>query len=180
MKVDFTGRGVNITDHIRSFTESKLDRVKRLIDDMHDINVVLSTEKYRHKAEIKFLSHKRSFHGTEETNDMLQAIDHVVNKLESQVKKHKNKITAKKRSTNESIRVNVLNVERNTETPLDGDIQIIRTDNSEVKPMNLDEAVDELQKYNREFVFFRNPDDDLVNVVYTRRDGHIGLIEPGS
>ena len=182
MKIDFTGRGVDITDRIRSFTDSKLERVKKLAEDMHDINVVLSIEKYRNKAEIKFLSQKRSYHGAaEETNDLFKAIDQVVIKLESQVKKFKNKARSKKRNTSDSIRVNVLSLpEAPASGPADGEIRIIRSDNSEVKPMNLEEAVEELQKFNREFLFFRNSDSDLVNVVYQRRDGNIGLIEPGS
>jgi len=178
MKIDFTGRGVEITSRLRDFTEGKLERVKKLVEDMHDITVVLSTEKYRHKADIRFLSQKRSYQGAWETSDMFQAIDHVVAKLESQVKKFKNKQRSLKRSTTESIRGEGLQATEDPAAPIDGEVRIIRSSNSQVKPMNVDEAVDELQKFKREFVFFRNADNDAVNVVYNRKDGHIGLIEP--
>jgi len=84
MKIDFTGRGIDITDRIREFTQSKLERVTKLLDDIHDITVVLSVEKYRHKAEIKFTYFKRGFYGTEERNDMFAAIDGVTEILDSQ------------------------------------------------------------------------------------------------
>jgi len=181
MRVDFTGRGIDITDRIRSFTESKLNRLEKLAEDMKDLSIVLSTEKYRHRAEIKFLSQKRSFHGTEETNDMFQAIDNVIGKLESQLKKHKNKMTARKRNTHETIRANDPDAVEAApdDDAANGDVQVIRTLPGEVKAMSLEEAVEELQNFKREFLFFRNPENNLVNVVYQRRDGHLGLLEPG-
>lgn len=182
MKIDFSGRGIDITDRIRTFTESKLERLKRLADDIQDVSVTLSVEKYRQKAEIKFHSAKSVFHGAEETSDMFGSIDSVVSKLESQLKKRKNKNTARKRATRESIRVNVLELpkEAEAEAPSDREIQVIPTEHSEIRPMALDEAVEELQQKKREFIFFRNSHNDLVNIVYHRRDGNIGLIETGA
>jgi len=182
MKIDFTGRGVEISDQLRDYTRTKLDRLVRHFADIRDISAVLSVEKYRHRAEIKFSTPKRGFHGSEETSDMFQSVDRVVDKLEAQVKKFKEKKTAKKRHTTATIRA--------SETPLNGspaapkentgnDIQIVRT-STPVKPMNLDEAVEELDKLNQEFIMFRNADNDHVNVVYRRKDGNIGLIEPGN
>lgn len=182
MKVDFTGRGVDLTDQIRSFTQSKLERLNRHLEDIRDVHVVLSTEKYRHKAEIKFLSGKRSYHGTEETSEMFQSIDRVIDKVESQVKKHKDKLHSRKRNATQSIRINVID---NTPEPEPAakdkrELRIIHTDHSAVKPMSLDEAVDELVKLNQEFIIYRNSETDRINVVYHRRDGNIGYIEPGN
>jgi putative sigma-54 modulation protein len=182
MKVDFTGRGFDITDRVRDFTSGKLEKLKKHLDDIHGVDVVLSVEKYRNKAEIKFLSQKKGFHGTEETPDMFSSIDKVIDKLETQVRKHKQKIASRKRNTNETIRVNVLSMpERRDETPRsDRDIRIIHTDHTAVKPMNLEEAVDELEKFNLEFIIYRNSETDRINLVYQRKDGNIGFIEPGN
>jgi putative sigma-54 modulation protein len=182
MRVDFTGRGIDITDRIRSFAESKLSRLEKLAEDMHDVSIVLSTEKYRHRAEINFLSRKRSFHGNEETNDMFQAIDNVVSKLESQLKKVKGKETAKKRSTHETIRATDIDLpSRPDMRPLasEDEVQVIRIKHTEVRPMNLEEAVEVLRSSKREFLFFRSPETNTVNVIYNRHDGHIGHLEPG-
>ncbi|CAM2008909.1 ribosome hibernation-promoting factor, HPF/YfiA family [Acanthopleuribacter pedis] len=179
MRIDFTGRGVDITDRIRTFTKGKLERLAKHLDDIQDVTVVLSVEKYRQKAEVKFLSKKRAFHCTEETSDMFGSIDRAVEKLETQVKKFKEKKTTLKRNTTESIRHHVITPpDREEETAGEAELKIIRTDNSVVKPMSLDEAVDELTKLDQEFIIFRNHETDRVNVVYRRNDGNIGYIEP--
>ena len=182
MKIDFTGRGVEVTDLIRNHTQGKLERLKNHWGEMRDISVVLSVEKYRQRSEIKFLSQKKTFHGAEETNDMFQSIDRVVEKLEAQLKKHKEKLNTKKRHHADSVRVNVISRPDFTGQSTGGEreIRIIRSDRSVVKPMVLEEAVDELDKLNQEFIIFRNSDTDKLNVVYHRKDGHIGLIEPQS
>ena len=179
MKVDFTGRGMEITDRVRDFTVNKLERLKKHLDDIQDVHVVLSVEKYRNKAEINFLSHKRGFHGAEETSEMIQSIDVVIDKLETQVRKFKEKMTTKKRNTTDSIRINVL-TKPEPAVQERRDIQVIQTDTTAIKPMSLEEAVDELTKFNQEFIIYRNAMSNRVNLVYQRRDGNIGFIEPES
>jgi len=183
MRVDFTGRGIDITDRIRSFATSKLGRLEKLAEDMHDVSIVLSTEKYRHRAEVNFLSRKRNFHGTEETNDMFQAIDNVVTKLESQLKKVKGKETAKKRSTHATIRAADPVPEPVDPGPAPGngeEIQVIRAKHTDFRPMNLEEAVEQLQTRELDHLIYRNPETNTLEVVFKRHDGHIGVVEPGS
>jgi putative sigma-54 modulation protein len=179
MKVDFTGRGVDITDRVRSFTQGKLERLRKHLDEINDVHVVLSVEKYRHKAEIKFQTSKRSFHGAEETSEMFQSIDRVIDKLESQARKYKEKMNSRKRNTTESIRINVLSQPEPTDKG-ERELKVIHTDQSQVKPMSLEEAVDELEKLNQEFIIYRNSETDRINVVYHRKDGNVGYIEPGN
>ncbi|MCB1043501.1 MAG: ribosome-associated translation inhibitor RaiA [Acidobacteria bacterium] len=173
MKIDFTGRGVDITRDVKEHTEQKLDRLTKHLGDIQDISVVLSTEKYRHKAEIKFLSNKHTFHGHEETADMLASIDRVVEKLEKQARRFKQKKIKTKRKTGESIRINVI-----SDDSSESDLKVIRTDHVVVKPMSLEEAVEELKKHENDFFLFQNAEHDGVSVVYRRRDGHFGYIEP--
>lgn len=179
MRVDFTGRGVDITDRVRSFTQGKLERLRKHLDEINDVHVVLSVEKYRHKAEIKFQSLRKSFHGTEETSEMFQSIDRVIDKLEAQARKYKEKITSRKRNATESIRVNVISSEE-TDDGGERELKVINSDQSQVKPMSLEEAVDDLQKLKKEFLIYRNSETDRINVVYQRKDGHVGYIEPGT
>ncbi len=176
MRIDFTGRAFDITDRVRTFTQSKMDRLTKLLDDIHDVQVVLSVEKYRNKAEIKFLSQKKTFHGAEETSDMFQAIDGVIEKLESQARKAKEKSQSRKRNATESIRINVLSQSSEGETGL----KVIHTDQTSVKPMSLEEAVDKMETSEQEFLIYRNSESDRINLVYKRKDGHIGFIEPGN
>lgn len=180
MKVDFTGRGVDVTPRIKSFTESKLERLRKHLDEVQSLAVIFSVQKYRQHVEIKVQTKKRVFVGSEESNDMFHAIDSVIDKLESQLSKHKAKIMAKKRNTTETIRDGaVFGVQvMATDNATSHEVQVIRTDNAMVKPMDLEEAVDELVKLEHEFLVFRNSDTDSFNVVYRRSDGHIGYISP--
>ena len=178
MKIDYTGRGVDITNRVRNFTESKFERITKLLEHVHDIDVVLSVEKYRHKAEIKFQAMKRTFHGTDETNDMFQSIDRVIDKLEAQARKFKDKNNAKKRNTTEPIRKNGETVDSVVAEPEGtGELRVIRNPNP-VRPMSLDEAVDALGTLDNEFIIYRDAESDAINVVYRRKDGHVGLIDP--
>lgn len=177
MKVEYTGRGVEINDRLRDFTRSKLDRLSKHLVDIHNLHVVLSVEKYRHRAEIKFSSAKKGFHGTEETTDMFQSIDGAVDKLETQVKKYKEKLNASKRNTTQTIRQNHVPEAEPSLSAGEREYRVIRRQ-APVRPMNLDEAVDELDKLKHDFIVFRDSESDTINVVYRRKDGHVGLIDP--
>lgn len=182
MKIDFTGRGTAVSDQLRDYTQNKMGRLVRHFSDIRDISAVLSVEKYRHRVEIKFFAQKKGFHGAEETSDMFQSVDRVVDKLEAQVKKFKEKKTTKKRHTTDTIRASAPPLNGSAAAPAESrrsEIKVVRT-SPEVKPMNLEEALEELEKLNQEFIIFRNADNEHVNVVYRRKDGHIGLIEPGN
>ncbi|MCB1051822.1 MAG: ribosome-associated translation inhibitor RaiA [Acidobacteria bacterium] len=174
MKIDFTGRGFEITPSIRSHTQAKLERLLKHLDGIQDVTVVFSVEKYRQKCEINFLSSKHSFHGAEETDDMLASIDGVIEKLEKQARKLKTKRVTSKRKGQETIRVN-------GETALTGssepEIRIIHTKPNEIKPMTVEEAVEQLQKSSHEFLVFQNSESDRLGVVFKRKDGHYGFVE---
>jgi putative sigma-54 modulation protein len=180
MKVDFTGRGVDVTPRIKSFTESKLERLRKHLDEVQSLAVILSAQKYRQQIEIRVQTKKRVFVGSEESNDMFHAIDSAIDKLESQLSKHKAKMVAKKRNTTETIRdAAVFDVQvAATEAAPAQEVQVIRTDNAMVKPMDLEEAVDELVKLEHDFLVFRNSETDDFNVVYRRSDGHVGYFAP--
>jgi len=177
MKIEYTGRGFEVTKEMKEHTSSKMKLIKKMLNSINDVSVVLSTEKYRHKAEIKFLSNKQLFQGQEETVDMFQSIDRVIEKLEKQARRFKEKKLRYKRSTSDSIKVQIENT--GMEEDLDeSEIKIIKIDNYQVKPMNLEEAVEELVKLKQEFTVFRNSESNAVTVLFQRNDGNYGYIEP--
>jgi len=182
MRIDFTGRGVDISDRIRQFTESKMDRLKKMLGDIQEVKTVLTVEKYRHRAEINFHADKHDFHGAEETHDLFQSIDGVIEKLEKQARRLKDKRMARKRHTTETIRSNgeILEDVPSTTAEPEPIIQVIPVDPAQVQPMALEEAVDSLTKFENEFLVFRNAETEVINVVYRRKDGNIGHIGPTS
>jgi len=176
MKIDFTGRGVDINPELRAHTEAKLERLKKHLDDIRDVKVILSVEKYRQKAEINLQARRQTFHSHEETNEMLQSIDRVVEKLEKQARRFKAKRIKTKRKPN-GLAEPLEEIEAGAPSPEPG-IRIIKKDNFVLKPMSPEEAVEELQKFNQEFIIFQNSDSEQMGVAYRRRDGHFGYIEP--
>ena len=96
MRVSVTFRHMDPTEAIREYAEAKLAKVKRYLDEPIEANVVLELEKYRHLAEVTLNAGRNVINCREETNDIYSAIDMVMDKLERQVKKHKDKIRSKK------------------------------------------------------------------------------------
>ncbi len=92
MKIDITGRQTNVTPALRQFAEQKLQKLRKLLEDPIEAHVVLSIMKHRHIAEIQIKSRSVVLSGTEETSDLYASIGEVVDKLERQALKHKEKI----------------------------------------------------------------------------------------
>jgi putative sigma-54 modulation protein len=175
MQINFTGRGLDIQDEMREFVEGKLERLKKHRQDIRDVQVVLSTEKYRKKAEISFLAYDTPFHGSEETDDMRQSIDRVIVKLDKQLLNHKGKIRTRKRNSHESIRTADAPAESSKPRK---QIEVVPIDQAQIKPMPVEEAIDELIKFEQQFLMFINPDTEAANVVFFRKDGNIGHFAP--
>lgn len=91
MKITITGRHIEITDAIREHLDRKLEKSFHELEDAVDVHVALAVEKYRHFAEITVKSKGFTVHATEETDDLYNAIDNALAKMEKQIKKHKDR-----------------------------------------------------------------------------------------
>jgi putative sigma-54 modulation protein len=136
--------------------------------------VVLSLEKHRHQAEITLNTNGITVNAKDVTEDMYAAIDLAVDKLERQVKKHKEKIKDHKPGER-TARYNIVSSE--PVLPAKGE-RIIKTESIFIKPMSVDEAIMQIDVMNNDFLVFTNAQTQKVNVLYRRRDGYLGLIEP--
>jgi len=93
MQINLTGHHVDITPALRTFVENKFSRLERHIDNMTKIHVILSIEKERQKAEASILVNKGKIYADAQHEDMYAAIDVLTDKLDRQIKKHKEKLT---------------------------------------------------------------------------------------
>jgi len=93
MQINLTGHHVDITPAIRSYIENKFARLERHFDNMTKIHVILSVEKERQKAEASIMVNKGKLYADSQHDDMYAAIDTLIDKLDRQVKKHKEKLT---------------------------------------------------------------------------------------
>ena len=138
---------------------------------------MLSVEKFRHIAEISITGDRLNINGREEINDMYSAIDMALDKLEKQIKKSKQKIRERRAGSKSSIKEIS---EKQMEGPAEdvGPQVVVR--NIDYKPMDVEEAVMQMDLLTDNFLVFTNARTDKVNVLYRRKDGHYGLIQPSS
>ena len=177
MQTSVTFKNIDPSDNLKSYVGDKLDRFDKFLDNPAEANVVLAVEKFRHIAEINISGDRLSIIGKEETVDMYSAIDMVLDKLEKQIKKNKAKIRERRsvaKNRNRSIPDDDINLP-------DEDIERqIKIRNIEYKPMDVEEAVLQMDLIEDNFLVFTNARSDQINVLYRRRDGHYGLIQPSS
>ncbi len=179
MRVEFTGRHIEVTEPIRKFTLDRLERLRSL-HDIIEVHFVFTAEKHqRHIAEVN-LKTRVGFHNCKDaSNDLYTSIASVLDKLEKQVLKAKTRnIKRRREAPNPRI------VEADSVADIEQDVaeripEIIRADRAGVKPLSIDEAAIEISTSDNEFLVFRNAKSDRLNVVYKRKDGDIGWIDPG-
>jgi len=172
MQINVSFRHIEPSDPLKLYAEDKLSRVKKFLEEPIEAHVVLKIEKFRHIAEVSIEAPGLHLNGAEETDDMYSSIDLLVDSLESQVKKGKGKV---RRRRQPSVPRGPAAV---TEVPPEEDEQrIIRAEQVYAKPMDLDEAVMQLNVSNGEFIVFTNRRSSKINVLYRRKDGNLGLIE---
>jgi putative sigma-54 modulation protein len=175
MQTSVTFKNLDSSDNLRSYVSDKLDRFDKYLYNPAEASVVLSVEKFRHIAEININGDRLNINGKEETEDMYSAIDMVLDKLEAQIKKSKEKI--RERRTGAKFRDRA-DTSIETFTGEDDVERQIKIQNIEYKPMDVDEAVMQMDLVDNNFLVFTNSRTDSINVLYRRKDGHYGLIQP--
>ena len=178
MKISVTFRNTEDEGWQREYVDERMKKLNKHIDAPTDVHVVLTVEKFRNVAEINITTNGLNIIGKEESKDMHLAIDNAVEKIERQLKKHKEKIRLHKSGALK---------EEGGETeamPLESEdaaeSKIIETRKIILKPMSLDDAVLEMDSTNNRFVVYRNASSESVNVIYRRDDGGYLLIETNS
>lgn len=177
MQTSVTFKNIDPSDNLKAYVSNKLDRFDKLLDNPAEANVVLSVEKFRHIAEINIFGDRLNINGKEEINDMYSAIDMTLDKLETQIKKSKEKIKKRRGGANHKA-TEILDEDLDFEDEDAG--EQIRIKNIDYKPMDIDEAIMQMDLVNNNFLVFTNARTDQVNVIYRRKNGQYGLIQPSS
>lgn len=177
MHIQITAKNIDLTDAIRSYVNKKIGKVKKYFDQVIEVHVVLEVQKNLHTAEVLVNAKGVFLKGLEKSEDLYASIDLAVDKIERQLVKYKEKIQSKKlmnKDFEEPFRLNVIETgSLDTDNPV-----TVISKQIPVKPMDVEEAVMQMDLLNKNFFVFRNADSSEVNVVYKRDDGNIGLIEP--
>jgi putative sigma-54 modulation protein len=182
-EIKVTGRHVAVTDAIVDYARKKVEGLHLDYPRIIDAQVILDVEKYRHLAEVVLhCSNHITIDASAETNDLYASIDEVVDKIAQQMRKHKTKIMRQHRPRRGQIRLIEEQILADT-APDDHDDEseplVVRTEKYPVKPMFVDEAVLQLQmNAAQQFVVFLNAKSERVTVLYRRKQGNFGVIEP--
>ncbi|MCU0573157.1 MAG: ribosome-associated translation inhibitor RaiA [Syntrophobacteraceae bacterium] len=177
MQINVTFRHIEPSPPLREYAEEKISRIKKYVEEPIEAHVVLKVEKFRHIAEVSIDANGLRINGAEETDDMYSAIDLVADTIEGQVRRNKDKFRKRKSGSGTREFLGVAEVGGAAVPEDDHERRVIRTEQVNAKPMDVDEAAMQLNVSNGEFLVFTNRLTNRINVLYRRKDGHYGLIE---
>lgn len=179
MQIQVTFRHVESSEAVKEYAREKVGKIQKYLDGPIGVSITLGVEKHRHEADVIVTASGLKIHGRETTGDFFSAIDLVMDKLEKQVKRYREKLkNVHRRDRNllmeQPFKVDVLEAESlSEESP-----QIIMSKRLTAKPMDADEAAMQLDLSQDDFLVFLNHRTEALNVIYRRADGNFGLIEP--
>jgi putative sigma-54 modulation protein len=178
MNISMTFKNFEPSDHLRNYAQRRFEKLGRFIPKAEnaEMTVVLTVDKFRHKAEVQFSSDTDSVSAVEQSPDMYATVDMVLDKLEVQLKKNAERMKEKRRAMVKNMGPG--------ELP-DGDFggdkaarRVIVEESVEPKPMFAEEAAMQLEQRDEVVLIFINADTDRINVMYRRKQGEFGLIDP--
>lgn len=175
MQTSVTFKNIDSSDNLSQYVSHKLDRFDRFLDNPAEASVVLSVEKFRHIAEINIVGDRLNIYGKEETVDMYSAIDMVLDKMEKQIKKNKDKTRERRTGSKGRMKPSVDENSLYVEPEERGQVIVEHID---YKPMDVEEAIMQMDLLENHFLVFTNARSERVNVLYRRNDGDFGLIQP--
>src|SRR5699024_1096257 len=181
MKYNIRGENIEVTDSIREYVEKKIGKLNRYFDTTptSDVHVNLSVYNEEQQIEVTIPMTDLLLRAEEQHLDLYAAIDLVVAKLERQIRKYKTKVNRKFRQKGGAKHVFAeLEKEAIQEEAAEDEIEIVRTKRFNLKPMDSEEAILQMDMLGHAFFVFTNAETDDTNVVYKRKDGKYGLIEP--
>ncbi|HHO76905.1 MAG TPA: ribosome-associated translation inhibitor RaiA [Deltaproteobacteria bacterium] len=171
MQLDITFKNIDSSDALKDYASKRFSKLAKYIDRPTEVHVVLSVEKRRHKADISLNADGVMINAVEINEDMYSAIDMVMDKLERQIKKHREKLQGKKGQA--KVYFEGAQTDRDQDKP-----RIIHEKDYFVKPMSVEEAILQMDMATNDFIIFQNTDSNQINLIYKRQDGDIGLVEP--
>lgn len=190
MQTSVTFRHMEPSDPLKQYVVDKLQRIRKFFPDPIRAQIVLSLERYLHKADIIITLHNGlAIKGKELTEDMYAAVDLVMDKIERQVRRYKDRINSHRPASGPELLVHY-----EVMAPVEGEgpeqppaeatpeppaFKVVKSSKFFAKPMSVEEAVMQMNLLGNDFLVFTNADTRDVNVVYKRADGNYGLIETG-
>lgn len=175
MKVTVIAKNIELTSALKESVERKISKLNKYFDSNIEARATLSVQKNRQIIEVTIPFNGVILRGEESTDDMYKSIDLVGAKLEKQIQKQRTKLSRKNASG--SLRFPSFNASDLIEEEEEKQ-KIVKTKSFNVKPMSEDEAILQMELLGHNFFVYEDADTSKVNVIYKRKDGNYGLIEP--
>ena len=177
MAVKIQGRNLEITPRLHEYVESKVARLDRYLGTINEIRVDLAIENTRSAedsqvAQFTVYSKKTILRAEERSDDIFASIDAVMDKLYRQIERYRGKRQQRRRGSEVEVDMEMLEEE---EAPTS---EIVRVKRFEVWPMNEEEAIEQMELLGHDFFIFYNAEEATLNVIYRRKDGNYGLLQP--
>lgn len=188
------GKNLQLTEALKEYAEKKLSTIGKYFDQVVEVDVTLSVKDSKDTSKSKVCEVTvwakavgNPIHGRAASEDLYASIDMVVEKIERQVKKYKEKITGRRRSNKGADKQATHSIlsfgedfvaKTEKDEPAEASPKIVRSGTFPMRPMFSDEAAEQLELFGQDFFVFSNAETNKVNVIYRRGDGNFGLIEP--
>lgn len=182
MKISIQGRNLEISSRLREYAETKVNKLSRYLSTINEVRVDLAVENTRAAedsqiAQITVYSRRTILRAEEQSGDIFASIDAVLDKLHRQIERYKGK--RQNRFRGGAVEEMEMDAELDLEEEEDElPPEIVRVKQFEVWPMNVEEAIEQMELLGHDFFIFYNADDAGLNVVYRRKDGDYGLLQP--
>jgi putative sigma-54 modulation protein len=178
MQIQVTFRHVQPSEAVKEYAKEKVGKLQKYLDGPVEAHVKLAVEKHRHEADVTLVASGLKIHGRETTGDLFSSLDLVLDKLEKQVKRYREKLKnlnrGNRKASERPFKVDVFEAE----SVVEAQPRVIKSRRLTAKPMDVDEAAMQLDLSQEDFLVFTNARTEVLNVIYRRGDGNFGLIEP--
>jgi putative sigma-54 modulation protein len=181
MNYNIRGENIEVTPAIREYVEKKISKLERYFTETPEANVNVNLKVYQDKTskvEVTIPLPNLVLRAEESNGDMYAGIDLITDKLERQIRKHKTKVNRKFREKGDFVAMFETNDSAEAiDVEDDYDLEVVRTKRFDLKPMDSEEAILQMNMLGHNFYVFTNAESNRTNVVYKRNDGRYGLIE---
>ncbi len=183
MQTSVTFKKIDSSDSLKAYAQKKLDRFDKMLDNPGEAHLVLSVQKIRHIAELTLTCDRLNIHAKEESENMYASIDTLMDKVKAQINKHKEKIKRHMSGNKKSLKNDTLEFTSEFTSPQtiqkpEENLESIIIEPIDSKPMDVDDAVIELNSSHQSFFVFNNARTEQLNVLYKHNNGKLGLIQP--
>ena len=174
MTITYTARKVTLRDNFKERVDKKLAKFQKIFSDKAEAHVVVTVEKNRQTVEITIRDNKMIYRAESTMSEMNDALDRVVDILMRQIRKNKTRLEKRVKAGS----IDALTADMPAQEEPEEEYQVVRKKQVMLKPINVEEAILEMNMINHDFFMFINAETDEMNVVYRRANGNYGVLEP--